>query len=111
MLRFAAVQPGQTRRPGGHAFVAAAAERNRLQPAVWIANERPGIQQRQHLTAQCETGAYMHAFPGARNESIGLRAQHSSAAQLGGQRSQAYDPTVTPPSNILALLRAPRGPR
>jgi soluble lytic murein transglycosylase-like protein len=29
-------------------------------------------------------------------------------AALGGQRSHAYDPTVTPPSNVLALLRASR---
>lgn len=30
---------------------------------------------------------------------------------LGGQRSHAYDPTVTPPSSVLPLLRASRRPR
>jgi soluble lytic murein transglycosylase-like protein len=31
-------------------------------------------------------------------------------AALGGQRSHAFDRNVTPPSNVLALLRAPRRP-
>ena len=32
-------------------------------------------------------------------------------AALGGQRTHDFDPTVTPPSNILVLLRASRRPR
>jgi soluble lytic murein transglycosylase-like protein len=32
-------------------------------------------------------------------------------AALGGQRSHAYDPTVTPPSNVLVLLRPSRRTR
>ena len=32
-------------------------------------------------------------------------------AALGGQRSHAYDPTVTPPSSVLGQLRAPRRAR
>jgi len=32
-------------------------------------------------------------------------------AALGGQRSYAFDPSVTPPSNVLALLRTSQRPR
>ena len=32
-------------------------------------------------------------------------------AALGGQRSYAFDPSVTPPSNVLALLRTSKRPR